>query len=147
MSTPSTIQTSLIKVVIQMDSPLYFASRTGAFDEFGPCHGCGTSKTHKNLTTFEYSLFERLNTQFQEEYTASSQAKHLEEQKMPVIQLRLSEIQGNLALLERQIENETRGRAAAIPSVSDGPHFRQDQNCPFLLQKRSNIGIRLGNYL
>ncbi|KAK1623273.1 hypothetical protein BDP81DRAFT_475809 [Colletotrichum phormii] len=33
---------------------------------------------------------------------------------MPVIQFRLSEIQGNVALLERQIENESRGRAAAI---------------------------------
>lgn len=89
------------------------ASRTGAFDEFGPCHGCGTSKTHTDLTTFECSLLERLSAQMQEQYTAQGQIRDIEEQKMPVVQLRLSKIQDDIAFLERQIETETRGRAEA----------------------------------
>ncbi|KAF4784553.1 hypothetical protein HER10_EVM0009656 [Colletotrichum scovillei] len=49
----------------------------------------------------------------QEQFTAQSQIRDIEEQKMPVIQLRLSKIQDDIAFLERQIETGTRGRAAA----------------------------------
>ncbi|KXH33374.1 hypothetical protein CSIM01_03288 [Colletotrichum simmondsii] len=90
LSTPTTEQALSI---IQMNY-LPPASRTEAFDEFGPCHGCGTSKTHTDLITFECSLFEQLNAYMQEQFTAQSQMRDIEEQKMP-------------------IEIETRGRAAA----------------------------------
>ncbi|EXF76257.1 hypothetical protein CFIO01_06634 [Colletotrichum fioriniae PJ7] len=65
------------------------------------------------LTTFECSLLERLSAQMQEQYTAQGQIRDIEEQKMPVVRLRLSKIQDDIAFLERQIETETRGRAAA----------------------------------
>ncbi|KXH57660.1 hypothetical protein CNYM01_07384 [Colletotrichum nymphaeae SA-01] len=49
----------------------------------------------------------------QEQFTAQSQIRDIEEQKIPVIQLRLSKTQDDIAFLERQIETGTRGRAAA----------------------------------
>lgn len=89
-----------------------FPKRTSAFAILGPCHGCGTSQTHTDIATFECSLFERLSAHVQAEFEAEGQMTFLKDKDV-FLSLRLGQIRTDVLILERKIESETRGRAAA----------------------------------
>ncbi|KAI8240818.1 hypothetical protein K4K55_000288 [Colletotrichum sp. SAR 10_96] len=89
-----------------------FPKRTSAFAILGPCHGCGTSQTHTAIATFECSLFERLSAHMQADFEADGQRTFLKDRDIS-LSLRLGQIRTDVLILERKIESETRGRAAA----------------------------------